>query len=71
MWEGLASHIVGGAIPGLVVLGSVRKQAEQALRASQEAALLYDPCTSSGIQVPALFEFQSQRPSRMNSNMEM
>jgi hypothetical protein len=27
--------IVGGAIPGLVVLGSIRKQAEQAKEASQ------------------------------------
>jgi len=27
---GDAQHIVGGAIPGLVVLGSIRKQAEQA-----------------------------------------
>jgi hypothetical protein len=27
--------IVGGAIPGLVVLGSIRKEAEQAMIASQ------------------------------------
>jgi hypothetical protein len=29
---GKAQAIVGGAIPGLKVLGSVRKQAEQAMR---------------------------------------
>ena len=32
-WGG--QPIVGGAIPGLVVLGSIRKQAEQARGASQ------------------------------------
>jgi hypothetical protein len=32
---GRAQHLVGGAIPGLVVLGSIRKQAEQARGASQ------------------------------------
>jgi hypothetical protein len=29
---GRAQLIVGGAIPGLVVLGSIRKQAEQTMR---------------------------------------
>ena len=31
----LGEPILGGAIPGLVVLGSIRKEAEQAMEASQ------------------------------------
>ena len=51
---GKASPIVGGAIPGLVVLGFIGKQAEQAMRASQEATPLHGLCISSFLQVPAL-----------------
>jgi hypothetical protein len=40
---------VGGAIPRLVVLGSVRKQAEQAMRSSKQC-----PSVASCLQVPAL-----------------
>jgi len=44
---GRAQPIVGGAIPELVVLGSKRKQAEQARGASQQAAPLHGLCISS------------------------
>jgi len=39
--------LVGGAVPGLVVLGSVREQAEQARGASQEVTSLHGLCISS------------------------
>jgi len=45
---------VGGAIPGLVVLGSIRKQAEQAMRSKpQRAATLHGLCISSCLWVLA------------------
>jgi hypothetical protein len=46
---------VGGAIPGLVALGSVRKQTEQA----NISSTLHGLCISSCLQVPALLEFLS------------
>jgi hypothetical protein len=51
---GRAQPIVGDVIPGLVVLGPIRKQAEQAMGASQKAVPLHDCCISSCLQVPAL-----------------
>jgi hypothetical protein len=48
---------VGGAVHGLVVLGSIRKQIEQQWGASQEAAPLHGLCISSCLQVPALTSF--------------
>lgn len=50
MEEGPA--IVGGAIPGLVTLGSIRKKAEQAMRSN-------GLCISSCLQVLALLGFLS------------
>jgi hypothetical protein len=49
----MGGPIVGGAIPGLIVLGFIRKQAEQAEQvwgggaAAQEAASLHGLCISS------------------------
>ena len=60
---GRAQPIVGGVIPGLVVLGSYRKQAEQATGSKPVSSLF---C----LQVPALFEFLSWFPSVMNSDVE-
>jgi hypothetical protein len=54
---GRAQPIVGGAIPGLVVLGSVRKQAEQA-RASKPVSNI-PPWPLHQLLLPALWEFQS------------
>ena len=46
--------VVGGAIPGLIVLGSIRKQAEQARRSNPVSSIppqplhpLLPPCVSS------------------------
>jgi hypothetical protein len=51
---------MGGAIPGLVVLGSVRKQAERAMGSKPVSILLHGFSISSCRQVPALsFEFLS------------
>ena len=51
---GKAQPMVSGAIPGLVVLGSIRKQAEQVGEASQKAAPHSGLCISSCLQDPAL-----------------
>jgi hypothetical protein len=39
--------MVGGAIPGLVVLGSIRKQAEQARGSKPVKNILHGLCISS------------------------
>jgi hypothetical protein len=57
MWGG-AQFSVGGIIIGLVVLGVIRKQAQQAMESivnSIQPWLLHHSC----LQVPALFEFLS------------
>ena len=51
--------IMGGAIPGLVVLGSIRKQAEQAVRYKPVSSARGGPCISSCRQVSVLLEFLS------------
>ena len=62
---------VGDATLGLVVLGSIRKQAEKAMR--------YKPVSSTPpwslyqilLQVPVLLEFLSCLPLIMNSDVEV
>jgi hypothetical protein len=49
--------IVGGAIPGLVVLGSIRKQVEQA-RGSKPVSNI-PPWPLHQLLLPDLLEFQS------------
>jgi hypothetical protein len=49
--------IVGGAIPGLVVLGSIRKQVEQARGSKPVSNIL--PWPLHQLLLPDLFEFQS------------
>jgi hypothetical protein len=49
--------LVGGTIPGLVVLGSIREQAEQA-RGSKPAKNI-SPWPLHQLLLPDLFEFQS------------
>ena len=49
--------ILGGAIPGLVVLGSIRKQAEQA-RGSKPVSII-PPWPLHQPLLPTLLEFQS------------
>ena len=53
LW-GKAQPMVGGTIPGLVVLGSIRKQAEQAMVSKPVRTLLQGLGISSFLQVPAL-----------------
>jgi hypothetical protein len=50
---------MAGAIPGLVVLGSIRKQAEQAMGGKAVSSIPGSYCIGSCLQVPALFEFLS------------
>ena len=57
--------LVGGAIPGLVVLGSIRKQTEQA-RVSKPVKII-SPWPLHQLLLPDLLEFQSL----MNSSMEV
>jgi len=55
---------VSGDIPGLVVLGSNRKQAEQTSKEHLSMA-------SAPAVLPGLLEFQSSLPLVMNSNVEV
>ena len=61
--------IVGDAIPGLVVLGSIRKQAEQA-RGSKPVRNI-PPWPLHQLLLPDLLEFQSCLPLVMNSDVEV
>jgi hypothetical protein len=61
--------IVGGAIPGQVVLDSIRKQAEQA-RGSKPVSNT-PPWSLHQLLLPALCEFQSWLPLVMNSSVEV
>ena len=49
--------LVGGTIPGLVVLGSIREQAEQARRGKPVKNI--PPWPLHQLLLPDLFEFQS------------
>ena len=68
---GRAQPIVGGATPGLVALGSIRKQAEQAMESKLVSSTLHSLCISSCLQDLAPFEFLSRLPSVMNSDVEV
>ena len=46
---------MGGTIPRMISLGSVRKQAEQAMGSKPEKSILHGLC----LQVPAQFELLS------------
>jgi hypothetical protein len=63
--------MVAAAIPGLVVLGSVRRQMTKPCEAGQRAAALHGLCICSCLQVPALCEFLFQFPLLVNTNVEM
>ncbi len=60
---------MGGAIPGLVVLGSIRKQAEQA-RESKPVSKI-PPWPLHQLLLPDLLEFQSLLPLLMHSSVEV
>jgi hypothetical protein len=60
-WWG-AQTIMGGAIPRLVVLGSIRKQAKQAMGSRSIRSPLRGLCISSCLHVSTLFEFLSWLP---------
>jgi hypothetical protein len=60
---------VDDAIPGLVVLGSISKQAEQA-RESKPVRNI-PPWPLHQLLLPDLLEFQSRLPLVMNSNVEV
>ena len=65
-WGG---HLVGGAIPGLVFLGSIREQAEQA-RGSKPVRNI-PLWLMHQFLLPDLLEFQSWPPLVINSNLEL
>ena len=60
---------MGGTISGLVILGSIRKQAEQA-RGSKPVKNI-PPWPLHQLLLPDLLEFQSWLPLVMNSNVEL
>jgi hypothetical protein len=55
---------VGGAIPGLIVLGSMRRQAEQAMESKPVSNI--PPWPLHQLLLPGLLEFQSLLPLVMN-----
>ena len=59
--------LVGGAISGLAVLGSIRKQAEQAKESKPVKNI--PPWPLHQLLLPDLLEFQSGLPLVMNSNV--
>jgi hypothetical protein len=61
--------LVGGAISGLVVLGSIREQAEQARRSKPVKNI--PPWPLHQLLLFDLPEFQSRLPLVMNSNVEV
>ena len=61
--------IVGGAIPGLVVLGPIRKKAEQTRESKPVRNIT--PWPLHQLLLPDLLEFQSRLLLEMNNNMEM
>jgi hypothetical protein len=61
--------IEGGSIPGLAVLGSKRKQAEQA-RGSKPVRNI-PPWPLHQLLLPDLLEFQSRLPLVLNSHVEV
>jgi hypothetical protein len=67
--KGRVQPIEGGAIPGLVVLGSIRKQAEQARRIKPVSNI--PPWPLHQLLLPDLLEFQSWLSLVINSNMEV
>jgi hypothetical protein len=66
---GRAQPIVGVTISGLVVLGSIRNQAEQGRGSKPVNSTLHGLCFSSCLQVPALCKFLFWLP--LNSNVEV
>jgi hypothetical protein len=58
--------MVGGAIPGLVVLGSIRKQAEQIMKSNPVSSILPQPLHhllppgSCPVRVPVLTSFSDR-----------
>jgi hypothetical protein len=61
--------LVSGAIHGLAVLGSIRKQAEQA-RGSKPVSNI-PPWPLYQLLLPDLLQFQSGLPLLMKNNMEV
>jgi len=57
MERGRTQPIVGGAVPGLVVLGSIREQAEQAMESKPVSNI--PPWPLPQLLLPDLLEFQS------------
>jgi hypothetical protein len=64
---GRAQPTVSGTNPGLVVLGSIRKQAGQVREQAAPFQNLYSSC----LQALALSEFLSRLPSMIKSDMKM
>jgi hypothetical protein len=59
---------VGGAFSGLVVLGSIRKQAEKV--SGSKSVSNIPPWLLHQLLLPDLLEFQSWLPLVINSNVE-
>ena len=63
--------LVGGTISGLVVLHSIREQAEQARGSKPVSSTLHGLCISSPLQVVPLLEFLPWLPLMINCGVEL
>ena len=61
--------VVGGTISGLVVLGSIKKQAEQTRGGKPVSSI--PPWPLHQLQLSALLELQSRLPLVMNISVEL
>ena len=62
---------MSGAISEMVVLGSIRKQAEQAMESKPVSSIPPWPLISFSLQVPALLEFLSSLCLMVNCSVEL
>ena len=60
-----------GATPELVVLGSIKEQAEQARGSKPVSSTLHGLCISSPLQVVPLLEFLPWLPLMINCGVEL
>jgi hypothetical protein len=66
-----AQPIVGGATPGLLVLGTIRKQAEQAMRSNSINCIRSWTLHQLLLQVSVLFQFLYWLSLKMGYNADM
>ena len=62
---------MGGATPEVVVMGSIRKETDQAVESKPVSSILHGLCISACLQIPALLEFLSWLPLEIDYDVEV